>query len=103
MKISVQHVAFLVSGLLLWAIFPFNPYGYYQLLKVIVFCYMGYLVGSNFFKGKQEALLWIAIGIGLLYNPLFTIHLGRPIWTVVNVITVALLLWITHTKTTKPK
>ena len=64
---------------------------------------MGYLLVSEFFKDKPQACQWTAIGIGLVYNPLFSIHLGRPLWSVVNLITVALLLWITNTKFKKTK
>ena len=101
-KIMKKHstfcIALIISGLLLWAIFPFNPYGFYKLLRIVVFCFIGYLLSIRFFSDKPESKKWTAIGVGILYNPILTISLGRPLWSAVNLVTVVLLLWMTKPK-----
>lgn len=99
MKSTPQKIAILISALLLWAILPLNPYGYYQFLRVIVFCYIGYLLSIKFFNNKADSMCWMAIGIGITYNPIFKLHLGRPLWSIVNIATAVVLLWITQNKT----
>ena len=65
------------------------PYGYYGLLRILV-CgaclYLAVQAGNS-----ASGWVWILGGCALLYNPIFKIHLGREIWSVVNVATIALL------------
>lgn len=65
------------------------PYGYYQLLRVVVFCASAYLA---FAEGKLDSgfWLWAFIASALIYNPVVKLSLGREIWTYVNLATVAL-------------
>jgi uncharacterized membrane protein len=65
------------------------PYGYYQLLRVIVFCASAYLVIA---EGKQDNgfWLWAFVASALIYNPVFKLSLGREIWAFVNLATIAL-------------
>jgi len=65
------------------------PYGYYQLLRVILFCASVYLIIQ---ESKQDSSiwLWVLIASALIYNPIATLSLGREIWTFVNLLTVGL-------------
>ena len=70
------------------------PYGYYGLLSLLVCGVCLYLAVQERNGGSGWA--WILGGCALLYNPIFKIHLGREIWPLVNVATIALLaahLW----------
>lgn len=81
-----------VSLMLLWALSPTNPYSYYTFLRIICcgsFVYLATL--SN--QRKTAHWQWVFVGLAVIYNPIFRIHLDRPFWSVVNVATVAVLLF----------
>lgn len=65
------------------------PYGYYQLLRVIVFCVSAYLAIA---EAKQDGSFWqwALIACGLIYNPIAKLSLGSEIWPFVNLATIAL-------------
>ena len=67
------------------------PYGYYQLLRVIIFCVSVYLAIA---EGKQDYgfWTWAFIACGLIYNPITKLSLGSQIWPFVNIATALLLL-----------
>lgn len=72
------------------------PYGYYQLLRVLIFCMSFYLAFSES-QDKPSAWFWGFLFFALAYNPIFRLSLGRDIWAVVNVVTAAyftLHFWI---------
>lgn len=75
--------------MLLWALNPGNPYGYYVLLRWVCCAVFGYLA-SQAFACKQQGWVW---GLGLtaaVYNPIVPVHLTRDIWSVVNVFTIGI-------------
>lgn len=75
------------SLMLLWALNPENPYGYYILLRWVCCGIFAYLALKAL---DQEHLGWVWVfGItAAIYNPIFRVHLNREIWSVVNVVTV---------------
>jgi len=89
MRVWIPQV--ILSGLLLWALYPGNPYGYYTLLRWVacgVFLYLAYLA----FESKRTVWLWV-LGINaVIYNPIIRIHLTREIWNVLNVISIVILV-----------
>jgi Kef-type K+ transport system membrane component KefB len=42
----------------------------------------------------KEEKPWIVsfIVVGIIYNPILSIHLTRPIWTVINLLTIILIV-----------
>ena len=74
-----------------WALFPINPYGYYVLLRFIVCGICIFLAVKAHGLGKMG---WVwTLGItAVLYNPFLRAHLTRPVWSVVNVVTILLLV-----------
>lgn len=80
-----------VSGMLLWALNPENPYGYYILLRWICFIVFAYLALRTW--NIDKAGWTLALGItALVYNPIFQVHLTRGIWSVVNIVTIGIAL-----------
>lgn len=79
------------SVLLLIALAPEIPYGYYVLLRWIICGVLSFLAFVALERKKNEWIWILAIGAAI-YNPFFKIHLGREIWCIVNVITVIALL-----------
>jgi hypothetical protein len=70
--------------MLLWALNPENPYGYYVLLRWICCGIFAYLAFKGFEQGHQGWVLVLGI-TAAVYNPIFRVHLTREIWSVVNV------------------
>ena len=82
----------LASVMLLWALNPENPYGYYILLRIVccaVFAYLAFHAASQNLQGGA----WVLGVTAVIYNPIFRIHLTREIWSVVNIVTIAIALW----------
>ena len=69
---------------LLLALLPM-PYGYYQLLRLIV-CGVS-IWGAVLTHNNNPTLCVLYILFALLYNPLFVIHFDRSVWGVINIIT----------------
>lgn len=83
---------------LLWAMQPGNPYGYYVFLRVVV-CGEAFVFFSIFAGEKREFLVMLFLGIAILYNPFFPVHLSREKWLVFDVATiiafiVGFVLWV---------
>ena len=68
------------------------PYGYYFLSRSVV-CICAVFFLSQLYKINERTSVFIFLGIAILYNPIFPIHLGdKSIWIVVNIITAILFL-----------
>jgi hypothetical protein len=73
--------------MLLWALNPENPYGYYILLRVVCCGVFGFLAVQTLTQGKQ-GWTWTLGITAVIYNPVIRVHLNRDIWSVVNVATI---------------
>jgi len=73
--------------MLLWALNPENPYGYYILLRWVCCGIFAFLALQAFTQEKQGWTWTLAI-TALIYNPILRVHLTREIWSVVNVATI---------------
>lgn len=76
--------------MLLWALTD-NPYGYYILLRWVV-CSTFVYCAIGAYRTGNESWAWIFGVIASVYNPIFPLHLGRPIWSLVNVVSVVLII-----------
>lgn len=65
------------------------PYGYYQVLRVVVFCASAYL-GLYERNQNEEVWSWAFFGCALIYNPIFKLSLGADLWPFANVATIIL-------------
>jgi len=78
----------IASGMLLWALNPKNPYGYYILLRCVccgVFVYLSLCAAEQ----DKRAWTWLLGITAVVYNPILRVHLTRDIWSVVNVATIS--------------
>jgi len=86
------HVTWLkIATILLlgFALAP-NPYGFYVLLRWLscpVFLYLA----LSAYEAKSRSWVWLYGVSAGLYNPIMPPHLGRNIWSVVNIATIVLL------------
>ncbi len=80
----------LIAGLMLFlALNPYNPYGYYILLRWVCCGVFAYLAFRAFGSG-QQGWVWVLGITAAVYNPIIPVHLTREIWPVVNVITIGI-------------
>lgn len=75
--------------MLLWALNPDNPYGYYRLLRVVCCVIFSFLTYKAVIL-KKGNWGWVMASLALVYNPLFPLHMTRNIWSIVNIITIIL-------------
>ncbi len=75
--------------MLLWALNPNNPYGYYSLLRWVCCAVFAYLAFQAFAQEKQ-GWLWVLGITAAVYNPIIRVHMTREIWSVINVITIGI-------------
>jgi len=73
--------------MLLWALNPGNPYGYYVLLRIVICAICAFLAFRAMETGNDK-WVWILGVTAVIYNPVIRIHLTREIWSVVNIATV---------------
>lgn len=87
--------------MLLWALNPENPYGYYRLLRVVCCAVFVYLCikAVNF---GQNNWAWVLGVTAVVYNPLIPLHLTRGIWSVLNILTILIaggsIIFLGHQK-----
>ena len=69
------------------------PYAYYMLLRVGmcgVFAYLAYTASQS----NEQGLAWVLGITAVIYNPFAPLHLGREVWTVINLATIGLLFFV---------
>ena len=69
--------------MLFLAIPPLWPYGYYVLLRIMV-CVTAVALGTRAHKKKNPGWIWTMIIIAIIFNPLIPFHLGKEIWSIVD-------------------
>jgi hypothetical protein len=76
----------ITSGMLLWALYPGNPHGYYTMLHWVC-------CGTLIFQAyqavnlKKQIWVWILVITALVYNPIFRLHFNSELWSTINIIT----------------
>jgi hypothetical protein len=77
------------SVLLLLALHPRNPYGYYILLRWVC-CAVFAFLAIQAVTQRLQGWGWVLGVTTLLYNPVFRVDLTREIWSILNVATVVI-------------
>lgn len=72
------------------------PYGYYVILRIIVFAFAFITTFYNYTKNRVNNDWWFTIPLAILYNPIILIHLTKPIWITLNLISVILIGYIIY-------
>jgi hypothetical protein len=74
------------------------PYGFFQLVRFLALVGFGFLAfHANQKQRQSEAIIFIVLGI--LFQPLFKISLGRTVWNIVDVMVAIGLLISSFNKT----
>ena len=84
---------FVTAVIVIWtASLRWPDYSYYMVLRAMVFIVCGYGAFAAF-KIKDKAWLWAFGILAILFNPIVPVHLTRPIWLPINLVTgIALLI-----------
>ncbi len=69
------------------------PYGYYQLLRLVV-CGVGVYVAFTAYSWQKMWAVRLFGFVALLFNPLIPIHLSKELWQPIDVICALLFLAI---------
>jgi len=67
------------------------PYGFFILLRLIVFGTTAYLAWISYRLNKYP-WIWLFGFTAIIFNPLFPIHLGRDLWILVDILTAVFLI-----------
>lgn len=71
--------------MLLWALYPENPYGYYVLLRGIVCpCFIYAALQAR--KLEKINLVWVLGVTAAIYNPVIPLHLTKFLWSILNLV-----------------
>lgn len=62
------------------------PYGYYQLLRIVVFA-AALLVAALAYQSAKTFTLWLGLFVivAIVFNPVVPLHLTRGVWLVLNI------------------
>lgn len=74
------------------ALIPTLPYGYYSVMRWVVCGLCAWLALSSY-RSDREDWAWVWGIIAGIYNPVFPVHANREIWSIVNLLTIAVAVW----------
>ncbi|APF18977.1 hypothetical protein Calab_3326 [Caldithrix abyssi DSM 13497] len=87
-----KNMAITISIIFLFlALFEGWPYGFYTLLRLIVFAATAFLAWLAY-KCQKHGWIWIFGFMALLFNPLIPVHLGRELWMMVDLFVAIFLI-----------
>jgi len=69
------------------------PYGYYQLLRLVV-CGVSIYIAVMAYQWQKMWAMWVFGFIAVLFNPLIPIHLSLEIWQPIDIVCAALFIVI---------
>jgi hypothetical protein len=61
------------------------PYGFFTLLRFVVFSATAYIAWLAY-EQQKEKWIWIFGFLAVLFNPFIVIHLNRELWSFIDVI-----------------
>jgi len=81
-----KNIALIIAVTFLFvALFDGWPYGFFTLLRFVVFASSAY-VAYMAYEAQKEKWVWIFGFLAILFNPFIVIHLNREIWSVLDLI-----------------
>ena len=81
----------IAAAFLLLAIFGGWPYGFFTLLRFVVFASSAYVAWLAY-ETHKEKWVWIFGFIAVIFNPFIPIHLNRELWSVIDFIVGAFMV-----------
>jgi len=82
-----KNIALLIAVVfLLLALFDGWPYGFFTLLRFVVFATTAYVAWMAY-EQQKEKWVWIFGFLAVLFNPFFPIYLNRSLWSIIDLAT----------------
>lgn len=78
-------ILLIAAAFLFLALIDGWPYGFFTLLRFVVFAISAYVAWMSY-EAKKEKWVWIFGFLAVLFNPFIVIHLNREIWSVIDLI-----------------
>lgn len=93
MKKRIQEITIvkIIAIIMLFGALADNPYSYYQIMRWVIAGVTGYSAYLSYQQNKI-ASTWIFGIIAILFNPIAPIHLDKETWSVINIVTAAIIL-----------
>lgn len=88
----MKPIALIAAVMLLAAVLPVWPYGYYMLLRVVVFAAGGFCAWTLWREGRQPPAVVLGI-VAVVFNPFVPAHLTASIWAVLNLAGAGVFAW----------
>jgi len=90
---KAKNISTIVSiAFLLIAMFEGLPYGYFQLIRLIV-CgttiYLAWLAYSI----NNHKWIWFFGFIAIIFNPVYSLHFGRELWRIIDIVVAVFLFF----------
>ena len=82
MKKALYLLPSFMSGLALLDM----PYGYYQLLRLVVFICAGWLAWKYIERNRTVGIIVFGL-VALIFNPVMPLHFQRDTWAILNIAT----------------
>lgn len=89
LKAFTPHI--LAAALLLWALVPSNPYGYYSVMRWIV-CATFIYIAMKSHEQQRQVWIWVWGVLAGIYNPIFPVRATREFWEIINIATIAVVV-----------
>ena len=83
----------IIAAIMLFLALAPLPYGYYQILRIVV-CGAAAYVAFMAYNWHKNLATWLFGFIVVLFNPLIPIHLSRELWQLIDLICAILLIFI---------
>ena len=81
-----KNIALIIAATFLFvALFDGWPYGFFTLLRFVVFAISVYVAWMSY-ETKKEKWVWIFGFLAVLFNPFIVIHLNRETWSIIDLI-----------------
>jgi len=81
-----KNIILLIAAVFLFlALINGWPYGFFTLLRFVVFAISAYVAWMSY-EAKKEKWVWILGFLAVLFNPFIVIHLNREIWSIIDLI-----------------
>jgi len=87
-----KNIATIVSAIFLFlAMFGSWPYGFFTLLRFVVFAATAYIAWIAY-EAKQEKWIWIFGFLAVIFNPFIPLYFSRSFWVIVDLIVAVFLI-----------
>ncbi|MFH1536907.1 MAG: DUF6804 family protein [Patescibacteria group bacterium] len=81
-----KNIILLIAAVfLLLAMLDGWPYGFFTMLRFVVFGSSAYVAWMAY-EAKKDKWVWIFGFLAVLFNPFIVIHLNREVWSIIDFI-----------------